>query len=620
MESNSAESDSDSGFPVVPADELRRGAFQQPVHGLAKADAYDLSVAYRQALANIEEDSPEQRAWSLMHAVLGIGLQPDDRADPWKPLFSSGPRRSCLPEDFRGAQLEAFSSVLDEIDHPALRARLADIVWSVDRRQGKAAQAAVESYCACGEGILSGAMSGFGEERGRDVLAAVDLTHRALQIAYATSKRGQMPDRPKELIRAVFDASKQDDGYVALMRAGEIGIHFGALDDASAAADAEAVATRATDDAYAMAVHGAFVFAARLYEKLKDTDGRQRALKGALQQTLAMRKQVGNSAAAEGHWVMAALQELRHIDGMEALEVELEADLRRLQKASLKELGRFNYQIEVKDEREAVMAFFDACSLSEGLREFAILDASRDPVELRKEALEGLNKTPLSSMFSAVHMDGEGRTASVSAGASLGGEPDETWFNHTIGRSENFRRVYTIVGRVDPARVLLNARFSITERHLHDLVRHSPFVPASQAPVFTLGLARLFQGDLMSATHLLVPQLEPCLRYILKQNGHDPSKRRDDNTEEDLPLSGMFDRMRAELDGIMGADLTSEIDLLFNARPGPALRHELAHGQLSAGACFSEDVYYANWLLYRIAVLPLLPHWEKLIQPGLEQT
>lgn len=604
--------------PLIDAEKLRAANFERPIRGLQKVDAYDLSTAYRKALAEAEEGSDEHAVYAFLHALCGIGLQPDDRADVWKPLFSNGPRRSSLPEDFVGPQSAALREILEETRHPALRARLADIVWTNDRKEGRAAALAVDAYCECGEAILAGTMTTSMEERGPDLLAAVDIVHRALQIAYRTSKRGRVPQRPKDLALAIMAAAKDGDGYVAFARAGEIALYYEAVDSTSAAADAEQLALSAPAGTYPMAVHGLWNFAAGLHQKLEDQQGRQRALKGAVQQTLLMRNDVKGSAAAEAHWVMDALQELRHIEGMEDVEAELELELRRLQKASLKEMGSFKFEIDVKEEREAIEAFFSECSLSDGLREFALLERSRDPAQLRKDALATLDKSPLASMFSAVHLDEHGRTTAKSSGASLGGEPDESWFNHTIGRHENLRRVHVVAGLIHPSRALLNGRFGLGERHFAEIVRASPFIPLSQAPLMTLGFARFFQGDFMSATHLLLPQLEPCLRYVLKQAGHDPAKRRDDATEEDLALSGMFERMRPQLDQVLGVEFADEVDRLFNVRPGPALRHEIAHGQLSGGACFSEDVYYANWLLYRITILPLLKHWQKVIEPVLE--
>jgi hypothetical protein len=70
-------------------------------------------------------------------------------------------------------------------------------------------------------------------------------------------------------------------------------------------------------------------------------------------------------------------------------------------------------------------------------------------------------------------------------------------------------------------------------------------------------------------------------------------------------------------DTMMGEPPLDELNRLFNLQPGAALRHDVAHGQLSAGQCYSADVIYGCWLLYRICCLPLLPEWEERVRPGL---
>jgi hypothetical protein len=127
--------------------------------------------------------------------------------------------------------------------------------------------------------------------------------------------------------------------------------------------------------------------------------------------------------------------------------------------------------------------------------------------------------------------------------------------------------------------------------------------------------SRLYQGDFISAAHLLIPQLEPCQRHLLKISGADPSKRADDSTEQDLSLKNIYVRFRPELEKILTPELSWEIDRLFNTRPGPALRHEVAHGQLSGGDCFHPNVYYANWLIYRVCCLFVLQSWDALVAP-----
>jgi hypothetical protein len=159
---------------------------------------------------------------------------------------------------------------------------------------------------------------------------------------------------------------------------------------------------------------------------------------------------------------------------------------------------------------------------------------------------------------------------------------------------------------------------AIEERHFNPIVWQSAFVPQLQAPLYALGFARFFQGDFASATHLLIPQFEPSLRHILKAHGADPTRRRDDATEEDSSLDAIIGNHRPELNDILGAPLLEELDRVFNIQPGPALRHDVAHGQMSAGQCYSPDVIYACWLLYRVCCLFLMEKWDEWVRPGLE--
>ena len=62
---------------------------------------------------------------------------------------------------------------------------------------------------------------------------------------------------------------------------------------------------------------------------------------------------------------------------------------------------------------------------------------------------------------------------------------------------------------------------------------------------------------------------------------------------------------------MMGEPLLDELNRIFNLQPGPTLRHDVAHGQLSEGQCYSADVIYACWLLYLVCCLPLLTRWDE---------
>ncbi len=183
--------------------------------------------------------------------------------------------------------------------------------------------------------------------------------------------------------------------------------------------------------------------------------------------------------------------------------------------------------------------------------------------------------------------------------------------------AESHRRADVVANRIDPVRSLIAQSIAIEERHFRPIVGVSPFVSRLQAPLYALGFARFFQGDFASAAYLLIPQLEASLRHILKARGADPTKRRDDATEEDRSLDAIIANHRSDLLEMMGEPLLDELNRIFNLQPGPTLRHDVAHGQLSEGQCYSADVIYACWLLYRVCCLPLLTRWDDSYVPAM---
>ncbi|MCX2202033.1 hypothetical protein LDO48_20025 [Pantoea agglomerans] len=101
-------------------------------------------------------DFPASRGLRLLGAICMLHMRSDDPADTWHPRWTDGDVRDLTPADVRGEQNTALSECIVEITHPALRARVADVVWSNDRKEYKAANEAIKAYCECADGLISG--------------------------------------------------------------------------------------------------------------------------------------------------------------------------------------------------------------------------------------------------------------------------------------------------------------------------------------------------------------------------------------------------------------------------------------------------------------------------------
>jgi hypothetical protein len=165
---------------------------------------------------------------------------------------------------------------------------------------------------------------------------------------------------------------------------------------------------------------------------------------------------------------------------------------------------------------------------------------------------------------------------------------------------------------IRPARAIINAEHGITTELLLPLLQESPFVPPGYEQVFAQGFARWFGGDAISATSILVPQLENSFRYVLINAGEDVTTMKSDGTQEDRSITSLFEAMREQIVGVLGEEIAYEIENLFLFRGGPGVRHAIAHGQSSTGSFFSDDAEYACWFLLHLCFLPLLPRWDTI--------
>jgi hypothetical protein len=143
--------------PIVTLDDFNSLDFEAALEDGSQIDPHELSSQFQKLAkeAELSQHHAGVRVYGLLSAICNIHLRTDDRAEPWGPMASAQTWRSLIPSDLKGDQNTVLLSLLERIKNPGLKARLADITWSNDRRQGQAAAVAIEAYKACTEGLLN---------------------------------------------------------------------------------------------------------------------------------------------------------------------------------------------------------------------------------------------------------------------------------------------------------------------------------------------------------------------------------------------------------------------------------------------------------------------------------
>ncbi len=603
---------------VTPA-EFRSVDYNTILRDLRSVYDGRLEKEFMKAARLNRDNEPAFSVYRLLASICSLHFRLHDKAGAFGAKMIFGNSRTPIPEDWLGEQTDYLFEIVEEVEHPALRARLADVVWTNDRTKGKAAAIAVLAYCECVEGLMDGTYEDRFPTPNDVSIEEVDLVERASQIHLRSNKRtAPMHDRVGALLYSLYSRALSHVDVVPLNRIATLLSRYSMITMDQLAVDMEAAAAAAEQkpNPYPLAIKELWHLAAFAHEEAKRPDDQRRCQLAAVEQTLKMASQTGSSSGA-AHWYRQAIGELREIPRTQERREELRKELRSLQEKSLEEMGSFEMPIDLSDVVSGTLEVFEKLTLPEGLKQFALLVHLGNATQMRQEAIE--KETGFAGMFPTTHLDSEGKIIAEVEGASFDGSPpSEGWIKSKMIQHLQIAIDIAVKGQLEPARRFLAGEFPLSERHFHSIVLQSPFVPRHHAATFAIGFARLMQGDMLSAGPILIPQLEHCLRHVLVNCSTDTSKMRNDLTQEDRSLSTLLETYRNELVAIFGDDIVLHIDLIFNHRPGPALRHEFAHGKVGDRSYGDPAIYYACCLIYLLVCVPLIPNWAQHVAPAIE--
>lgn len=623
VEHTEADEGGDAAQQVAPwlratAADIAGFDFETPLAGAATADSHELSDLFhaaRQSTAGSPDptDTPASRVFTMLAAVTGMHFKPHEWNEPFGPrLVLADGGRSAIPSDFR-AHVDLLADMADRAANPVLRARLGDVCWLLDRKRGRLAIAAIAAYADIVQRAdRNELMYRFANEVGALQYDSRDYLRRALQIGRAVGWDKPETMAARELVSTLREQAIAKRSLVPIHWFCDLDLNFAVSNPAVVGASLDEVLAVPPPDANSQTVVDLWQLAARAYHLARKEDDKNRCLVEAAERLVADAQAMQTSAMMASHFLSSAIAQLHGVPGKKDRRTELRHQLVDLQARVPEEMSVFSQELDVREIAEKVQAAVGRVSLLDKLFIFAALEVSPDPAKLASDAAESIKQYPLSSLFGASHLDREGKVIHRSQGGGFGNRADDSSVRHQMAQTESIRRRLVASGTIEPARHTLLDHHFISDDVLASLLQYSPFIPSDLVSTFARGFTRFFQGDFVSATYILTPLLENSLRYVLKSNGQDVSIFDDaTQTQGDRTISSLFEQMRPELEDAFTPAITADIERVFLTKPGPHLRHALAHGLLHDGDPYGADAIYGCWLIFRLCLLPLFPHRDR---------
>lgn len=606
--------------PIVTAEMIAAVDLEAVLAPVADEDDHKVERQLSVAAKAAREAGEVERALvlELFAAIMYIAVRPDDEASPFAAMIIMDGRRSMIPDDIAGEQSAILAEVVGKLPNRHLRAKVGDVVFYNSRKHWRAAAVAIPAYCEIARGRLEDTIRPRPLRPADSIMDVIEPLARATALAKLTKKRGDMPDEVRNTLTACYSAALSGNHYAVFVKLAELALWNGILSPDQVANDAEQLARGEKADAYPMVVKGVWLVAAGCHDRLNADDSANRCRMEAAEQTLKMRDQ-SDQASVKAHWTKAALGEMRHIPGSRDRVQQLREELKTLQLSAGDDFVTWKTPIDLSETVAEIKTIFERISFSDACLHFSNMAGAPPKQELREIVLKLAHDHPLGAMIGSSYYDAEGREAARVPPMPTDGPPSEDWYRSECGKYMDLIMQQQVRGKIEPARLFIAQRASIQERHVLPLAEASPFVPPAREPLFALGFARMFQGDYATAAHLLFPQLENSLRHILMMANRDPSKIEQDLIQGDRTLSALLEVNGAELEAILGEDIVHEIEILFNFRPGPALRNEAAHGKLPWGAFFHHTTIFGCWFIFGLTCRPLFRVWREHVAPRLEE-
>ncbi len=499
--------------------------------------------------------------------------------------------RSLIPDDLSEQQLNALEATLEEIDDPHYRARVGDIIWNRKKNE-RAAKIAVAAYLDAGKKV----------ENPNKTNNSMQLYERAIRLAQQIRKNGELPKcilfHLESRVKHYEGTSRSYFSYDALKLLAE----FKSGDFVKLAEIAGKIADTARTECDFHCARNYYDVQAQQLKLAKILNAAEIARVNSARTFVdeAESKEAANQyIVAYQHWADAIaafknrpslrseIPELRRRYTVAGNKLESEMSTISGDKADLSEL--------IEESRVAVSNLPWADALFTFVSKVKLID----PVELRKSAIEQIQKNPLQAMCDSSIHDASGRKIGhrPSAFTEDEGQSEKAICGFMQQIADQYRQI-EVAACIAPMMRQLISDHKIDHSSFASILGNSALIPDDRREWFYEAFAAGFCWNFSGALHVLIPQFENALRHILQKNGITPKNIDADRVENFWGFERILDEPKTV--EIFGDELVYELKSLLVEPLGPNFRNSMSHGLLSPGDFKGKTALYLWWLILRI--------------------
>jgi hypothetical protein len=153
---------------------------------------------------------------------------------------------------------------------------------------------------------------------------------------------------------------------------------------------------------------------------------------------------------------------------------------------------------------------------------------------------------------------------------------------------------------IAPALDTINSEHSFSLNDISELIKDSPFIPIGHENIFAKGIYYFLQGEIMEASHLLIPQIEESLRNLLNQYKETTNVINKDGSEESaINIANLLEKCVER--EIFPADLAWILEIYLISKP-INLRSYIAHGKMGDDVQNNIDIKMLCYIVFYLTL------------------
>lgn len=557
---------------------------------------HDYSQSFYKAMQEAKDSGDEKKEYifKLLGDVTSYHLDLDSKENHFKPYWIMDGKRSASIEDLKESDLSFFEEIVEEINNPEIRSRIADVLW-VRRKNYKRAILAIENYIEVydkTDSVNSWYILGIRLERAVQLVGL--FKKGSVREALIEKLEGEIEKHQanneafivNSLLKLLLKLKRSNlEKYIQISK--EL-----------AKIEEERENWNGARESWNLCIE-CLTYEKRFHER------KEVQLLSAKTYEMEAETSLKNNMSyfVTASHTQSAIEAYRRIEGTTEIVNSLHIKLLEYQKTALSEMKLF--EAKGGDITEAVENSVNKVKgkpFNDKLVTLTLMSQGLNIQELKKNAEKYIKGSAFSSFFSSTKLNSEGKVIGKTPPITSN-NPEEYKEALIIEmyKDAGYHRQTVVQAIIEPIRQQILLEHFVMLRDFIPLVINNPFIPEGREEIFLKGLYYGLQGEFLISTNLLIPQIENSIRYILSKEGEIVSSLDSDGIQEEKNLNTLL--YLPKLKELLGEDIVFDLQSLLVEKHGNNLRNNTSHGLLDNSEFYSASSIYLWWLTLKFCIM-----------------